>query len=58
MMPRDIEAIAENLQATIEAAQATRQAAAEPNNPHWLTLLIAILEAALSFLKNFPTSET
>jgi hypothetical protein len=58
MMPRDIQTIAENLQATIDAAQATRQAAAEPNNPHWLTLLIAILEAALSFLKNFPTTES
>jgi hypothetical protein len=57
MMPRDIQTIAENLQATIEAAQATRQAAAEPNIPHWLTLLIALLETALYFLKNFPTTE-
>jgi hypothetical protein len=47
----------EDIEHTLEDAHATPQAAADPSNPHWLTLLIAILEAALSFLKNFPTTE-
>jgi hypothetical protein len=58
MTPHEIRPLIEDLEHAIDDANTTRQAAADPTNPHWLTLLIAILEAALSFLKNFPTTES
>jgi hypothetical protein len=58
MTADEIRPLIQDLEHAIEHANTTRQAAAQPNNPHWLTLLIAILEAALSFLKNFPTNDT
>jgi hypothetical protein len=57
MTTDQIRPLIEHLEHALEHAHATREAAGEPKNPHWLTLLIALLEAALSFLKNFPTTE-
>jgi hypothetical protein len=58
MTSDQIRPLIEHLEHALQDAHTTRQAAAQADNPHWLTLLIAILEAALSFLKNFPTQES
>jgi hypothetical protein len=58
MTSDQIRPLIEHLEHALEHAHATREPAGQVTNPNWLTLLIAILEAALSFLKNLPNKET